>query len=105
MTLCNQVTIKQYRDDDFCTHIKAYLAPPVRPDAAAAKNDSEKDHGVDFAYDPVFIDDLKGGFMDACEIGQANQAAGSLHNQDNVISVASAVSLRQAPSSPSSKAH
>jgi len=92
VTLFKQVTIKQCRDDDSCTHNNVH--PQARPNAAAVKNDSEKDHGIDFAYDPVFIDDLKGGFMDACEIGQANQPAGSLHNQDNVIWLASAVSLR-----------
>ena len=28
VTLSKQVTIRQCRDDDFCTHIKAYLASP-----------------------------------------------------------------------------
>jgi hypothetical protein len=33
------------------------------------KHDLTKDNEIEFADDPVFIDNLKGDFMDACEIG------------------------------------
>jgi hypothetical protein len=52
VTLSKQMTLKQCRDDDSCTHNPVHLDPQVRPDAAAAKSDSEKDHGIDFAMIP-----------------------------------------------------
>ena len=52
VTLSKQVTLKQCRDDDSCTHKHCTSRSQVRPDAAAAKSDSEKDHGIDCAMIP-----------------------------------------------------
>jgi len=85
--------IAQTRDDDYCTTIRKYFDPKARADAEAVKNDLNINNCMEVGASE-FTDNMCNSFSYFTGIGQSNQAAGQMNNQNDVVSVAAVVSFR-----------
>lgn len=87
------VFIGQLRLDGDFTLVTACLRPNGRADAEVAKTDVNACNvwgfsGIRYEVDPYFNDKISYSFNEFHGIGQANQAAGSMNNQGNVVAAA-----------------
>jgi len=92
VTVNKTVTVTQWRDDCYKTAIGSffgpkYFDPSARADAEAVKNDLNYGNWL-LVGASTFTDSVSFSFNDFNGIGQSNQAAGSMNNQGNVVSVA-----------------
>ncbi|MCK9376128.1 MAG: hypothetical protein M0P73_08265 [Syntrophobacterales bacterium] len=91
VTFTKDVTIDQTRTDTATTTINKTFDPKARADAEAVKNDLNYLNDM-WVSNSTFDDTMTGSFQFFQGIGQSNQAAGNMNNQNNVVSVAAGVS-------------